>query len=368
MTRIRTAISLVFLCVTFSSSVMSLDYLPGYWQYQEFLNKHPEQQYLTDKLTRSVQAAPKPITRLQSKPVSISVIYPGQQISDYWVRNVKAFEIRLLELGIEYEINEVFTRPNVEIRQQSLSLMEAIKNESDYLIFTLDTTRHRKFIEHVLSATDTKLILQNITTPLKNSHQRNPFLYVGFDHIQGSKILADYYKQVVPKGSDYSVLYFSEGYVSDARGGTFIQAMSQNEDYRLTSSFYTKADRASGYKAALNSVAQNDDLKFIYACATDVALGASDALKELNKTDIVINGWGGGTAELEAIRRGDLDVTVMRMNDDTGVAMADAIKWDLEGESVPLVYSGKFELVTKQDDPRRIDKLKAHAFRYSDRK
>jgi autoinducer 2-binding protein LuxP len=367
MRRIWTATSLVFLAATFSGSAVSLDYLPGYWQYQEFLNQYPEQQRLTEKLTQSVQSLPKPIAQSQSRPISISVIYPGQQISDYWVRNVKAFELRLLELGIEYEINEVFTRPNVDIRQQSLSLMEAIKNESDYLVFTLDTTRHRKFIEHVLNATDTKLILQNITTPLKNTHQRSPFLYVGFDHIKGSELLADYYKQVVPKGSDYSVLYFSEGYVSDARGGTFIQAMSQNEEYRLTSSFYTKADRESGYKAALNSVAQNDNLKFIYACATDVALGASDALKELGKTEIVLNGWGGGTAELEAIQRGDLDVTVMRMNDDTGVAMADAIKWDLEGKSVPMVYSGKFELVTKKDDPKRIDKLKAQAFRYSDR-
>ena len=44
----------------------------------------------------------------------------------------------------------------------------------------------------------------------------------------------------------------------------------------------------------------------------------------------LINGWGGGSAELEAIERGDLDVTVMRMNDDTGIAMAEAIKWDLD--------------------------------------
>ncbi len=36
--------------------------------------------------------------------------------------------------------------------------MEALKNKSDYLIFTLDTTRHRKFIEHVLHSSETKLI------------------------------------------------------------------------------------------------------------------------------------------------------------------------------------------------------------------
>ncbi|MCO4789370.1 ABC transporter substrate-binding protein, partial [Vibrio cholerae] len=74
-----------------------------------------------------------------------------------------------------------------------------------------------------------------------------------------------------------------------------------------------------------------------------------------------------GSAELEALAKGELDVTVMRMNDDTGVAMAEAIKWDLEGKAVPLVYSGDFEVVTKQDSAARISELKARAFRYSDR-
>lgn len=57
----------------------------------------------------------------------------------------------------------------------------------------------------------------------------------------------------------------------------------------------------------------------------------------------------------------------MRMNDDTGVAMTEAIKWDLEGKTMPLVYSGDFEVVTKQDPAASIEKLKARAFRYSDR-
>ena len=80
-----------------------------------------------------------------------------------------------------------------------------------------------------------------------------------------------------------------------------------------------------------------------------------------------VDGWGGGSAELEAIARGDLDVTIMRMNDDTGIAMAEAIKWDLESKPVPHVYSGDFELVTKEDSAAKIEQLKKRAFRYSDK-
>ncbi|MBA5763965.1 substrate-binding domain-containing protein [Vibrio sp. 404] len=340
--------------------------LNGYWQYDEYLDANPSQRALTEKLSKTVREKPSPLNVQQNEPITISVVYPGQQISDYWVRNIKAFEARMDELHIKYTINQVFTRPNLDAKQQSLSLLEAVQNKSDYLVFTLDTTRHRKFIEHVLSSSDTKLILQNITTPVRAWSDQQPFMYVGFDHMLGANVIESYYRENTRLGSKYSVLYFSEGYVSDARGDTFIENMSLHGNYQLTSSFYTKATQESGYNAALTAIAKDPDIDFIYACSTDVALGAVEAVKQLNRSDIKINGWGGGTAELEAIEQGELDFTVMRMNDDTGVAMAEAIKWDLEGKSVPTVYSGDFELVTSKDSKEKIERFKQRAFRYSD--
>jgi len=339
--------------------------LNDYWEYQEFLDRFPEQNELTHKLNEVVQSRPQPLTIRQEKPITISIVYPGQQISDYWVRNIQAFEKRLDRLKIDYQINQVFTRVNGDITQQSISLQEAIKNKTDYLIFTLDTTRHRKFIEHVLSSTDTKLILQNITTPVRAWNERQPFMYVGFDHATGSLKLADYFKENAKEKAQYSVLYRSEGYISDARGDTFIHDINTDTDFKLTSSFYTKATKESAYKAAKLSIQKNEDLDFIYACATDVALGAAQAIQESGRTDILVNGWGGGSAELEALEKGELDVTVMRMNDDTGIAMAEGIKWNLEGYEVPTVYSGDFSIVTKNDSPERVSRLKARAFRYS---
>jgi len=191
-------------------------------------------------------------------------------------------------------------------------------------------------------------------------------MYVGFDHELGANQIADYYKQSIPDGSKYSVLYFSEGYISDARGSSFIQMMEESNSYKLSSSFYTKTTEQSGYESTLKIIEKDPDIKFIYACSTDVALGAAKALKELNRQDVEINGWGGGSAELDAIVKGDLDVTVMRMNDDTGIAMAEAIKWDIENKPVPLVYSGDLAVVTKNDSKETIEKLKQRAFRYSD--
>ncbi|MBF9003006.1 substrate-binding domain-containing protein [Vibrio nitrifigilis] len=352
--------------VAISSQAVASQVLKGYWHYREFLSAHSTQEMLTKKLSETVRETPVALSIPQKKVLTISVVFPGQQVSDYWVRNIKAFEMRLNELGIRYKLNQVFTRPDENARQQSLSLMEALKNNSDYLIFTLNSARHRKFVEHVLQASTTKLILQNITTPIKAWDERQPFMYVGFDHELGTERLVDYYRHKEPAGSRYSVLYFTEGYVSAARGDTFIEEMQSQGRYQLASSYYTKGTEESGYKATLNMVKKAPDIKFIYACSTDVALGAVKALKELHRQDILLNGWGGVSAELDALSKGDLDVTVMRMNDDTGVAMAEAIKWDLEGKVVPTVYSGDFDVVTKDDSQDRIQRLEKRAFRYSD--
>jgi len=358
---------LLLVSLIYSSCSFAVEVFSSYWSYSEFLNTHPKQETLTNNLAKVIDSDPVPIGVPQPESIHISVVYPGEQESDYWRRNIRAFEARLNELKIRYTLKQVFTRPNVDARQQNLSLNNALKRHTDYLIFTLDSGRHRKFIEHVLHNSETKLILQNITTPVKEWDQHQPFLYVGFDHLLGSLTLADYFKSAFPSGANYSVLYFSQGYISDARGDTFIDAMTLEKTFKLNSSYYTKATKESGYRAAKSAITQIPDLDFFYVCSTDVALGAVEAVQEIGRTNVMVNGWGGGSAELDAILDGKLDVTVMRMNDETGIAMAEAIKWDIEGKDVPTVYSGHFELVTKNDSREEIEKLKMRAFRYSDR-
>ena len=65
--------------------------------------------------------------------------------------------------------------------------------------------------------------------------------------------------------------------------------------------------------------------------------------------------------------RGELDFTVMRMNDDNGVAMAEAIRLDIENNThkVPTIYSGDFASIEKGISEAELADLKAKAFRYS---
>ncbi|WP_305857101.1 substrate-binding domain-containing protein [Balneatrix alpica] len=332
----------------------------------EYYQAHPEQQALSQALAAEVRANPVPLAKQPAEAIRISVIYPGLQASDYWRRNLAAFEQRLQALQLPYELEVFNSSPSESGHQEAEFFSRTLAKRPHYLITTLDTPSQKRMIEFVLARGSTQVILQNITTPLKVWQERSPLIYVGFDHAQGTRMLADYFSQHFQQKAQYGLLYWSPGYVSEARGDSFIRYMAEFPQVKLTQAYYTDANRQSSYTAAKKLLAESPDLSFIYACATDVALGALDALQEAGRLgQVQVNGWGGGAAELEAISQGRLDVTVMRMNDDTGVAMAEAIRRDISGQPVPRIYSGDFELVTRQTSADKIQALKEHAFRYS---
>ncbi|RXK02319.1 sugar ABC transporter substrate-binding protein [Arcobacter sp. CECT 8989] len=337
-----------------------------YYQVKEYLEKN-KQEYKYNEFKRTVKENAQALEK-KNKKIKVVLVYPANQISDYWRKSKISFEKRLKELNIDYELIEFFSKPAVEIKEQSKHLMKALKLNPDYLIFTLDANKHKKFIERIISKKKTKLILQNITTPIKAWGERQPFIYVGFDHYKGSKLLADYYiKQTNGKGN-YAVLYGSKGYVSFMRGNKFIDYIRKNSELKVIHEYYTDVNKEKAKNATLDLLNRDSNIKFIYACTTDIAMGAIEALREKNLLGkIKVNGWGGGSSELEAIEKGELDITVMRMNDDNGVAMAEAIKFDISNQSykVPTIYSGEFALVDKNIDKTELENLKNIAFRYT---
>jgi len=333
----------------------------------EYLTLHPGQKEISKKFSAIVQQKAVPLPKKNDRPVSIAFVYPGEQASDYWRRSVTSFVSRMEVLNIDYTLNEFFSKGGgVDVLKQEQQLRKVLEQNPDYLVFTLDVNRHKPFIERILARGRPTLILQNITTPLSIWEKNQPY-YVGFDHGIGTRMLADYFLTKFDAKDSYAMLYFSEGYVSKMRGDTFIQYMREDNGPSLVASYYTDGQLAKAKQATLN-ILEESEPRFFYACSTDVALGAIEGLKEKRKLGkVLVNGWGGGSAELAALERGELAVTVMRMNDDNGVAMAEIIRLRLLGREseVPILFSGEFTLITPETSVQTIEKLKKQAFRYS---
>ncbi len=338
-----------------------------YFTFEEMVEFHPEQEAVSKKFKKVVDAKGIAIPQgVQKYPIRIVFIYPGNQVSDYWKRSVLSFTKRMDEIGLRYEIKNYFSQSG-DIRMQEGQLREALAADPDYLVYTLDVNRHKRLVERLIHRGRPKIILQNITTPLKEWHDNSPFLYVGFDHATGTRLLAAHIDSLPVKGGKYAVLFYSRGYVSEMRGETFIRLMAEKKHWQLQDSYYTDGKREKARLATLE-ILNDPKIKMIYACSTDVAFGALDALRETGKIgSVLLNGWGGGSEELEAVVQGTLDLTVMRINDDNGVAMAEAIRLDIEGKTtqVPKVFSGDFVLIEKGITAEKLQVLKDRSFRYS---
>ncbi len=364
----RTLFSAVFL----SAFVISLIWIPGlsaseYLSIEEIQQLYPKQVEIGKSFKRRVNGKGVPISpSIQKRPVKIAFIYPGNQVSDYWKRSVVSFSRRMDEIGVRYEIIDFFSNSG-DIRVQEGQLRKALSATPDYLVYTLDVNRHKRLVERLISKGSPKIILQNITTPLKSWKNKQPFFYVGFDHARGTRMLAERIQSKLPEGGGYTVLFYSRGYVSEMRGNTFIQFMEGNPRWHLVDSYYTNGKRKMAKRAALE-ILQNKNVKLIYACSTDVAFGALDAIHDTDmKERVILNGWGGGSEELQAVLAGDLDLTVMRINDDNGVAMAEAIRLDLEGkeDAIPMIFSGDFAIIDGNTTEKELHSLKERSFRYS---
>lgn len=70
-------------------------------------------------------------------------------------------------------------------------------------------------------------------------------------------------------------------------------------------------DRATGYETTLNLFQAHPDIKIIFSCNDEMALGAVQALEELGKLDdVAVGGIDGNADALAAIKEGRMEVTV----------------------------------------------------------
>lgn len=334
---------------------------------KKFREIHPME---TEKAHRFDKIVSSPVTRkLDYRPkVKVGVIIPGKQISDYWRRSVSSFKSRLEEYGIELFMKTYFMNTGDDIRDQSKVFKHALMDNPDYLVLTLDTIRHQRMVAPLLLKKKPKVILQNITTPLESWEGKQPFMYIGFDHTKGAIMLARHFLKLPLKKGKYLALLPDPGYLYQTRGLEFIRYMENNSEGLKPVVYHTGISSSKARKATLDALRKNPNPSFIYAASTDIALGAVKALKEKGLNGkIPLNGWGGGKSELEAITRKEIQMTVMRINDDNGVAMADAIAMDLEGKTnqVPKVFCGKMILIDDRTPAQRIRSLEQKSFRYS---
>ena len=204
-------------------------------------------------------------------------------------------------------------------------------------------------------------------TPLKYL-KNQPDVWLDFSSAFGALKMCDFMLERLGNDVTYALNRGIPGITDNQRSGDFMACVKEKGNWNAIYEHYGEYQREGGF-AGTNLILQAyPEAKIIHNANTAMAMGSVEAQVAAGvEKDIFSTGWGGTGLELDAIRRGELDATPMRMGDDVGAATAEAIKADMEGrnDELPFVFLGRITVAHDQMSAEELDALQKEAFRFS---
>lgn len=303
------------------------------------------------------------------KPVQIALIYPSADTSDFWARNYLAMTKRLEELGIAFETTEFASRQIEHSLQATYaSQVEQDADLYDYVIFGPSELEIQADNIDKLSGNDGfATYVWAFHTPLKDLTNQ-PDAWFDFSSAAGALTMCDYMLGRLGNDVTMAMNRGIPGITDNQRSGDFKACVEEKGNWTTAYEHYGEYQREGGFEGTSLILQAYPEATIIHNANTAMAMGSVEAqVSQGKEKEVFSTGWGGTGLELDAIRRGELDATPMRMGDDVGAATAEAIKADLEGRAgdLPMVFLGRITVAHDQMSAEEIDALEQEAFRFS---
>ena len=311
-----------------------------------------------------------PFSGSLDNPIQIALIYPSSDTSDFWARNYLAMTKRLDELGIAYETTEFASR-QIEHSLQTTYANQVVQDKDiyDYVVFgPSELAIQADNISKLAAETDDlTTYVWAFHTPLKDmAHQ--PAAWFDFSSAAGALTMCDYMLGRLGNDVTMAMNRGIPGITDNQRSGDFKACVEEKGNWTTVYEHYGEYQREGGFAGTSLILQSYPEAKIIHNANTAMAMGSVEAQVSVGKEkEIFSTGWGGTGLELDAIRRGELDATPMRMGDDVGAATAEAIKADLEGRAgeLPFVFLGRITVAHDQMSADELNALEQEAFRFS---
>lgn len=348
---------------------LPLKALPDDADRDHWLPSQVNQEGSLEKLQEVTGSAAVKYTGTQEKPIEIALIYPSADVSDFWARNYLALTKRLDQLGIKYKTREFASR-QIEHSLQSTYASQVDQDADlyDYVIFgPSELATQADNIDKLAQNNGLVTYVWAFHTPLKYL-KKQPAAWFDFSSAYGAIKICDYLLERLGRDKTYAMNRGIPGITDNQRSGDFKDCAAEKGNWKVAYEHYGEYQREGGF-AGTNLIMQAyPEAEIIHNANTAMAMGSVEAQVAADKHKAIFStGWGGTGLELDAIRRGELNATPMRMGDDVGAATAEAIKAHMEGRQaeLPLVFLGRITVAHDQLSNEEIDNLEKEAFRFS---
>jgi autoinducer 2-binding periplasmic protein LuxP len=330
-------------------------------------------QVQTEEVLENMQAIvggpATPMASPPADPVKIAVIYPSQDVSDFWLRSYLAMEARFNEMGMPFEAVQ-FASNMGDFLLQSTYAEQVAQDDFDYVIFGPSELQAQQDDIKLLMDSGKKVIVLNYDTAIQEWGDDQPMMYTTFSHLFGALNICNWVVENLGTEGTYAMIRGIPGGLDDQRSGGFRDCLAEKSNWVMAYEHYGDFQREGGFNGAQLISSAYPEVTLIHNANTAMAMGAISAVQAAGLGDkIGVTAWGGTGDEIDALKNGELLATPMRMSDDVGVAMAEAIRMDVEGrvDEIPQVFLGRIDIVSGQSTPEDVEAKANEAFRYTGR-
>jgi ribose transport system substrate-binding protein len=172
--------------------------------------------------------------------------------------------------------------------------------------------------------------------------------FIGSDNFAGGRVAGDYMMKRLPAGGEVAILEGVSGVdAAIQRKAGFLAAVESGHSIKVVASQPADWDREKGLNTFQNILHAHSNLRGLFACNDEMALGAIQAIHAAHMDGrIVVIGFDAIKDSLDAIRAHTMDATVAQLPAEVGrLGIINAVKV-LKGESIPEFIPTTVKLIT----------------------
>jgi ABC-type sugar transport system substrate-binding protein len=263
-----------------------------------------------------------------------------------WIQAAEGAKAAAADFGMQIEVVAPIVSNNND--EQIQLVQQAIAKRRDIVILT--PADSKGIVPAVTELNQAKIPVINLNTKINNESGRaNSETFVVADNITCATLCANELARLAGQAGEAIILQGPSG------GQVTIDLTKGAEDtfakypkIKIVDKKEAKFDRATGYKVTQDMLITYPNLKIIFSCNDEMALGAVKAVEEVGKLkNIVIGGIDGNKDAMASIKEGKLNVTVFKNFWLQAYTAVEAAAKFLDGQKLPALLPVDLGIVTK---------------------
>ncbi len=172
--------------------------------------------------------------------------------------------------------------------------------------------------------------------------------YIGYNQRKGGMMMGEYAAELLKDGGKVLILEGIPGYHTRERKAGFLEGLRKSGNTRIKVVGSQPADweRSKAMSVTENFLQREPDLKLVFGCSDEMALGAAAAAKAHSVKGMHFLGIDGNPNAIDAIRKGTMTATLGVYPRKMGVITVETVLRHLNGEAVPQFVETPMEVVT----------------------